>query len=137
MQWDAIAPALYEVLAADAELVAALGGAFIYPAQSSRPAKVPSVEYIMLGDVEREIFNRIIIQFDFWARGLPAAAAIEFRLRCLADDVAQELQGIPCSISFVDATTIAYPADPGVLHRAIQMEFEIVRRRYATPTEES
>jgi hypothetical protein len=137
MQWDAVMTALSDTLLADEDLVAALGGPHVYDAQSSRPSRVPSVETSMNGDLESEVFNPIAVQFDFWARGRPTIAAIESRLRLLCQDVAQELDGIPCSIRYVDATDIAYPADPGVLHRAVQIEIEVIRQPYAPLAEES
>jgi hypothetical protein len=137
MHWDAILPALSETLLADEELVAALGGPHVYDAQSSKAIRVPSVESMMIDDRETENWNPIGIQFDFWARGRSTIAAIESRIRLLCQDVAQELDGIPCSISFVSATDLSYPADPGVLHRAVQIEIEVIRQQYAPLAEES
>ena len=137
MHWDAILPALSETLLADEELVAALGGPYVYPAQSSRPIRVPSVEVLMTGDQDGETFNVISVQFDYWARGMSRAAAIEQRLRALHWDVHRLLDGIPCWCRYLDSTSLAYPADPGVLHRALQFQLEVILGKYATYTEES
>jgi hypothetical protein len=58
MMWHLVLPAWVEMLKADPELSAELGGPHIYPAQSARPVRVPSVEYTLpIIDREEENFN--------------------------------------------------------------------------------
>lgn len=134
MRWDYVIEFWTARLLADAALTSVMGySGFVYPGQAARPVKVPSIEYLMMGDVEEELFNPIQVQVDFWARGIKKAAQIERRIRVLThSDVAQDLGGERMWLRYQDARTTDYPADPGVVHRILDFQFEPIREKYAT-----
>ena len=129
MRWDAVIPDWVDRLLSDAALVQHLGGQLnVFPANASRPVKVPSVEYLMVGDRPTEIFSEIQVQVDVFARGLRLAGLIEKRVRLLTHkDVAQELGGERMWLQYQDSRTVDFPSDPGVIHRILDFEFTPVR----------
>lgn len=132
MRWDAVAVAWTDRLEADPALMQLLGGARIYPANASRPVEIPSVEYLPVVDQEGELFNTIRVQVDFWAHGTVNAWAIEKRLRLLTHhDTAQVLAGMRLWMRYLDGRTVEYPAAPGVVHRILDFEFELIRGKYS------
>lgn len=137
MKWDAVVKAMRTALLADAQLVAALGtdgngNAPIYPASASRPVHVPSVEYFMVFDRERESLNPIMIQIDYFARGIAKAAIIERRIRSvLHRDRRRTFAGSDCATLYEDGRDHDYP-ETGVVHRSLDFRFEPVREKYDT-----
>lgn len=132
MRWDVHLPALLARYAADTALQAALGGNHIYPAGASRPARVPSVEYLLFPDRDGESFNTFGLRLDVFAKPLSLAATIEKRLRVLTHgDVAQVLGSERLWLRYLDARSLDYESDPGVVHRALDFEVESVRLKYA------
>jgi hypothetical protein len=113
-------------------LVTALGGEHIYPAQASRPVRVPSVEYTLpFFDREEENHNPIDIQVDYWARGVARAATIEARIRALTHrDTARELGGYRMWTLYLDSRSHDYPADPGVFHRSLDIRLAPLRSKF-------
>lgn len=131
MRWDTVLPLLVARWNADTTLTNALGGAHIYPAQASRPVKIPSIEYLILGNPEGESFGTIRLRVDFWAKGMALTGVIEKRLYVLTHkDVAQVLGTERLWMRYVDGRTLDYEADPGVTHRALDFEIETVRLKY-------
>ena len=128
MRWDAVIPDWVERLLADVQLVQHLEGRHIYPANANRPVKVPSVEYMMIGDRPTEIFSEIQVQVDVFAKGLRVAGLIEKRIRLLTHkDVAQELGNERMWLQYQDSRQVAFPSDPGVVHRILDFQFTPVR----------
>lgn len=131
--WDVVVEDWLAQLVADTDLVAVLGADIatrITMAGSSLPVTVPSVQYLPIYDFEAENFNRFALQVDFWARGSADARLIESRLRVLTHrDVSYELGGRSIWSRFLDARSIQYPREPGVIHRSLDFEFETLRSR--------
>jgi hypothetical protein len=133
--WDKVLPAWVALLQADAELMAALGGAHIYPAQAATAVRIPSVEWLIVNDRETELFNEITVQVDFWARGTGRAATIESRLRMLTHrDTSRELGGMRMWTRYLTSRTHQYNAEPGVTHRSLDFLFEPLREKYLRPS---
>lgn len=133
MTWDVVMrDAIVPLLEADVLLVEALDGApHIYTAQSSRPRRVPSVEWIVIGDRLTENFNPIDVQFDYWAHTPGDAATIERQLRRrLHFDVRRVIAGIDMSTLLEDANAPTEESD-GVWHGLLRFVFEPVRSRQA------
>jgi hypothetical protein len=132
MIWDEVmSEAILPMLEADAALIAALGGAHIYAAQSSRPVRIPSVEWVLTDDRYTEVFNPLEVQFDFWAASAASAVEIERRLRTLLHrETRRRIAGIDMATLFTDAFSPTYPK-PGVIHKSLRFRFEPVRHRYA------
>lgn len=135
MRWDFVIEHWTDRLEADALLVSVMGAAnFVYPAQASHPVKVPSIEYAIVGDREEELFNPITVQADFWARGIKKAAQMERRIRTVThSDTAQDVGGERMWLRYLDSIQIDYPADPGVVHKALTFLFEPLREKYVAP----
>jgi hypothetical protein len=133
MTWDVVLPAWVALLEADAALVAALGGAHIYPAQAARAVRIPSVEYVMVDDREGEVFNPLIVQVDYWARGVGAAGLIEQRIRRVTHrDTARTVDlgddgMLTLWMRYIDSRSHDYTAERGVVHRSMDFRFETVR----------
>ena len=128
MRWDFVVTEWVVRLAGDAQLVSILTGLHIYSANANRPVKVPSVEYIMVGDTESENFNPIQVQVDIFARGIRRAGLIEKRVRLLThSDVGQVLGGERMWLQYQDARTVDFPSDPGVIHRIVDFQFTPLR----------
>jgi hypothetical protein len=145
MMWDIVIPAWIALLEQDADLTAALGvdadgDIPIYAATAGRKIRVPSVEWVIVSDRETELFNPVMVQVDFWVRGVAAAAVIERRMRALTHrDVSRELaldeyEGLRLWTRYIDSRTHEYRADPGVVHKSIDIQFEPVRARFHTTT---
>lgn len=137
MMWPEVLRAYETLLIEDPGLAAELGTDShglvpVYQAQSSRPARVPSVEYTLpLFDLEEENFNPFDVQVDYWARGFEQAATIEFRIRALTHrDTARELGGYRLWTLYLDSRSHEYPADPGVYHRSLDIRFAPLRSKY-------
>ena len=132
MRWDSVVVGWLARLNADAALTQALGGSHVYPAQASKPVRIPSVEYLIAYDTEGEWTNRIGFQVDYWATGVHQAKTIERRLRRLTHyDTAQYLDGERLWFRYVNGRTVEYTAAPGVVHRILDFECECVREKYA------
>ena len=133
MMWDVVLPIWLDLLEADAELIADLGGSYIYPAQAARPVRIPSVEYTLpFSDMEEENFNPFTVQVDYWARGVPKAAAIERRIREITHrDTAREIGGYRMWTQYEDSRSHEYPAELGVVHRSLDFRFTPLRDMYA------
>lgn len=135
MRWDFIIEHWTALLLADAALVSVMGSAsgWIYPADSSKPVRTPSIQYTLLYDTEGELWNRVGVQADLFIRGKKKAAQVERRVRILTHhDTAVELGGERLWMRFQDARAIEFPSDAEVVHRALDFEFEAVRGKYAS-----
>jgi hypothetical protein len=115
---------------ADAALLSVMGTRpWLFAAQSARPVKVPSIEYLMIGDTEEENFNPILVQVDLWA---PAAKAkqIEQRIHNLTHrNVSQDLGGEWVWLRKLDYRTGSYDGpEKGVIHRILDYEFKPVKQ---------
>ena len=136
MMWDEVIPAWLNLLESDATLTGVLGtdaDGFvpIYPASAGRPVRVPSVEYYFVSDTESELFNPIRVQVDYWAKGIGRAAVIERRVRLLTHrDTSRELGAHRMWTRYLDSRSHDYPADPGVVHRSMDVLFEPLRHRF-------
>lgn len=109
-----------------------LNGSHIYAASSSRPVRIPSMEWILLDDVETEVFNPIRVQFDIYGE-MEVVRVVERRVRArLTRNLRRVIGGINMSTIYQDSITLAYPAQPGIVHRALRFQFEPVRRRAVT-----
>jgi hypothetical protein len=125
MLWDEVmGNAIIPMLEDDAELVGPTGldGLYIFAAPASRPIRIPSVEWIIIGEQETEVFNPIDVQF-----------VIERRIRArLTRDTRRTIAGINMSTLFTDSYVIDFLSQPGVTHKVLRYRLEPVRRRTAS-----
>ena len=135
MMWDNVVQAAVALLLADPALTSALGTDAdgivpIYPAGASRPVLIPSVEYFIVLDRYEESLNPILVQWDYWARGMQQATTIERRLRSvLHSETRRQFAGVDCATLYDDSRDHRHP-EPGVIHRSVDIRFEPVRERY-------
>lgn len=128
MRWDFAITEWRSHLVDDAELVALLGGRHIYPASSARQVRIPSVDYRIITDTIDENFNDLTVQVDLWAEGPRVAGLIERRIRMLTHkDVYQVLGNERWLLQYEDGRTLDFPSDPGVIHRALDFRFSLLR----------
>jgi len=134
MQWDVLVTAWLARLNADTTLTGLLGGTGnIYPADASRPVKVPSLQYLVHNDHEEESFNPMGLRVDLFVRGATKAAQVERRVRQLSHRDAGQVLGTRRGwLRLLDASTLEFPSDPGVVHRALDFHLETVRSKYNT-----
>ena len=142
MRWDTvILNAIVPTLEADSALIAELGASNrIWPAEESRPIQYDSIEWLVVSDVEEEIYNRLVIQFDVrmsrnsTAPALLRAARVERRIRrLLTRPDAVRLNDIWLNARFQEARTMPVP-ERDVAHRQIDILFEPLRERYTAPS---
>lgn len=127
MRWDFVITEWADRLAADEVFMSRCQGNF-RAANATTPVKVPSVEYLMTGDIESENFNPIQVQVDIFARGMREAGLIEKKVRLLTHhDVGQVLGGERMWLQYQDARTVDFPSDPGVIHRIVDFQFTPLR----------
>lgn len=132
MRWDFALTEWRDRLIGDANLLALLDGPHIYPASSGREVRIPSVDYRIITDTVDENFNDITIQVDLWAKGPRVAGLIERRIRTLSHaDVARAIGGERWWMQYEDSRTLDFPSDPGVIHRALDFRFILLRGRSA------
>jgi hypothetical protein len=135
MLWDEVmGNAIIPMLEDDAELVGPTGldWLYIFAAPASRPIRIPSVEWIIIGEQETEVFNPIDVQFDIYARA-PELYVIERRIRArLTRDTRRTIAGINMSTLFTDSYVIDFLSQPGVTHKVLRYRLEPVRRRTAS-----
>ena len=134
MTWDVVMrDAIVPLLQADPILIGILDGAHIYTAQSSRPRKVPSIEWYVFDDRLAEVFNPFSAQFDYWADTMADAVILERQLRRrLHFDVRRRISDIDMASLLVDAMMPTEEAD-GTIHGLLRFVFEPVRSRQPIP----
>ena len=144
MRWDEVMEAVEAYLNADALLVGEMGGSLkIWPAETSRTVQYPSIEWTVTTDIETEVFNPVLVQFDIYAPAnyttgktpQQVCAAIERRLRRLLGERRgmRDIGGVQMLMSFSDARTFPVP-EPDVFARQVDFLFEPIRERYAAAT---
>lgn len=133
MRWDFAITEWRNRLVSDTNLMALLprddeNKVPIYPASSARKVTVPSVDYRIITDTIDENFNDLTLQVDLWAEGIRVAGLIERRIRMLSHkDVYQVLGGERWLLQYEDGRTLDFPSDPGVIHRALDFHFSLLR----------
>lgn len=132
MNWPDVMTEITALLEGDADLMSVLGGAYIFEGQSTRPVRVPSIEWLLVGDIEEEVFNPITVQFDYWAN-IKDAPTIEGRLRMRLNrpGTFRVIGGIYMATLYEDGYEIEYPRGPGIKHKALRFNFIPLRRRAA------
>lgn len=128
MKSDDVVTAIVAAMKADAALVTALGGEYVYHGAARKTLQVPSVEWLIVSDVRTENTERIRIQLDIWSTGYGRAVAIEERLRALfARDLPQTIGGLLMWTQLENAMDLP---DTEYTHRMLDFVFEPTRERY-------
>lgn len=128
MRWPAVITAVLDLLEADPQLSAALGGAHVYEAVTGRESRIPSLEYTVVADTEAENTEDVVVQLDVIAHGMTAAIAIETRVRALlALQLPVTIGGIEMWSMFEGGRNVPFPAQGGAVQRALDFRFTPAR----------
>lgn len=126
MKWDLALDAIVDRVKADAQLRTALGGPRIRETADGKP-EFPSVTYMIVSGPLRENTERMVMQWEFWARAETTARTIERRLRALLHRDLPELVGdMPMWLQLVDRRDHNDP-EPGTVHRSLDFAFEFAK----------
>lgn len=126
MRWDVALDAIIARVKTDPELLRALGGARIRETADGKP-EFPSVTHLVVSGPLRENTERMVMQWDLWARAEETARTIERRLRALLHRDLPELVGdVPMWLQLVDRRDHDDP-EPGTVHRSLDFAFEFAK----------
>lgn len=93
--------------------------------------QVPCLEMQIIGDVERETDNPILVQIDQWCRSMDELARSEQVLRrWFHVDVPRSFGGLMMWAEYEDGESLASPDRDNVFARAIRFRFTPLRDRY-------
>lgn len=127
MNWPDVMREIVLLLESDTELIDALGGAYIFPAPSTRPVRIPSIEWRIVSDYEEEVFNPITVQFDYWAKATEYRIETRLRVRLNRPGRFRTIGGIYMATLFEDSFDVEY--EPGFRHKMMRFQFIPLRRR--------
>lgn len=127
MNWPDVMREIVALLEGDAELMTALGGAYIVSAPSTRPAKIPSIEWRIISDYEEEVFNPITVQFDYWSVATDSTIEARLRARLNRPGRFRYVGSIYMATLFEDSFDVEYK--PGFRHKIMRFRFIPLRRR--------
>lgn len=133
MRWDQVIPAVVALLRADAARPAALERTAIHEARDATAVTVPGLTWYMVSDIEEEVWNPILTQWDVFARDWAEMAVLEGWIRGLLHaDLPQVIGGIRMWTQLVDARTLPVPEDmnPGLVHRQLDIRLTAARSKY-------
>lgn len=126
MRWDDVLLVTSEAVVADVVLAGIYGSNIRL--KGSQAHEVPGLEYLLVSDVEGEVFEPTVIQWDQYASTLEDLIASERALRRLFD---QELQvtigGVPMFCEFIDGVELEAPTGDNCHARAVRFSFHPVR----------
>ena len=126
MRWDVALDAITARVKADAQLCTALGGPRIRETADGKP-EFPSVTHMIVSGPLRENTERIVMQWDLWARAEETARTIERRLRALLHSDLPEMVGaVPMWLQLIDRRDHEDP-EPGTVHRSLDFAFEFAK----------
>lgn len=126
MRWDDVLLVTSEAVMADITLVGIYGDNVRL--KGSQVHTVPGLEYTLISDVETELFEPVVIQWDQYAPTLEDLISGERALRRLFD---QELQvsigGVPMFCEFIDGVELEAPSGDNCYARAVRFSFHPIR----------
>jgi hypothetical protein len=126
MRWDDVLLVTSDAVMADITLTGIYGDSVRL--KGSQAHTVPGLEYTLVSDVEGEVFEPIVVQWDQYASTLEDLIAGERALRHLFD---QELQvtigGVPMFCEFIDGVELEAPTGDNCYARAVRFSFHPIR----------
>ncbi len=133
MMWDRVIEACRTVILEDGILAGIYADRVRMATSSGTPfnPKTPVLEYSVIGDVERDQWAPVILQFDQWSPDVETAVASERRLRRIFNpELPQEFAGLFMWAQYVDGTILATPDRNGFVGRAVRFRFTPLRERH-------
>lgn len=133
LMWERVMKRVLAVINADVVLQEIYDGHVRM--MGSGTLQVPGLEWLLVSDVEEELWAPIIVQFDQWTPTASLVRASEFRLRALFHcELPIVLGGDMVMWSqYSDGSQLATPDRAGFVGRASRFQFTPLRRQYAFP----
>lgn len=128
MRWPAVLAAVVTAAETDAGVLAALEGEpRIYPSDDTRAGGVPSVSWTLISDTDEENTERLLVQWDVFARSVSDGIAIEraLRRRVTSEEIA-EMDGVRMWMLFRGGRGHPAPAR-GEVHRSLDVLYQPAR----------
>lgn len=128
MMWEELMVRVIEHINTDSVLTMLYGGN-IRKARGDSEIETPLLEYNLISDVEEELWNPIVIQFDQWQDTADAVRHSEQRLRFLFhSDMPLTLDGVQFFSVYLDGEVLTDENRDGFSGRAIRFRFTPLRR---------
>jgi hypothetical protein len=137
VRWDTVLRALIVTVEADPLLagIYSVGGVLQFRKIGTGQRVVPSLEYMLIGDSETELWAPCTVQFDQWVKTSEDLRASERRLRGYFHlDVPGPIGGIGMFAQYLDGDDKPMPDREGVFGRSIRFRFTPLRERYDSAT---
>lgn len=133
MMWDQVMLRVIEMINADPVLAEIYHGTLQQAGTAAQA--VPSIEWILITDIEDELWAPCVIQFDLWNRVAADCRRGEFRLRSMFHSNLQLIIGGDLQIwsQYTDGSMLATPDRSNIIGRALRFKFTPLRRQYALP----
>lgn len=133
MMWDEVMSRINTEILADSTLSTIFGTEF--KAAGTGVLSVPSLEWMLVGDREDELWAPMIVQFDIWVKTASSARVAERRLRELYHrDLPRYLGDIQMWTVYSDGSWLASPDRAQHTGRAVRFTFTPLREKYALPS---
>lgn len=140
MRWDSVVPAAITLLEQDAAIADVVGDAIVHNfaglSDTERKFRVPSIEVHVISDVEQEVFNPLLTQFDLFAHTTGDLITLERRVRHhLHHDVPVVIGGIGMWAQ-VEARRIIPGTGGEILGVALDIRLTAIRENYTRDEEQ-
>ncbi len=134
MMWDEVMQRVLNEILAD-PIMSSIYGTSVAAATSSAKQIAPTLEWMLISDIEQELWAPMIVQFDQFTKNPASLRLSEFRLRSLYHrDTPVVLTDIQMWTQYFDGNTIEVPDRSGFYGRSIRFRFTPLRRQYALPS---
>lgn len=127
LNWDVVIQAVVAAVQSDADLIATLGTVTVTPAEDSVEQAVNTFRYMVISDLEEEVYNPIVLQIEYRARNRATAVVMDKRLRRILDHKTPRVfGGLEMATTYQDSREMA-DILPGTVRRSLDFRFEPTR----------
>jgi hypothetical protein len=133
MRWPDVTLALATAAASDATLAGIYGDNI--RAKGVQQYQAPSLEYLLVSDVETELWEPVVVQWDQYAPTEDDLIASERRLRALfSHELAVTIEGVTMFCEFLGGESLSdAPTRENTYARAVRFVFEPLRGALQRP----
>ena len=129
MKWDQVVKAQITEIMADPKLATIYGANVRMMGTGTQ--LVPSLEYMVIGDAETELWNPVTIQWDQWCFTMDDLIASERQLRRIFhQDLPVVMAGLRCWTQYTDGAPLTAPDRNDFHGRAIRFTVTPLREQY-------
>jgi hypothetical protein len=126
MRWPDVTEAMAQAATADVVLAGVYGSNIRM--KGAQEHAVPGLEYTLVSDVETELWEPMVVQWDQYALTLDDLIASERALRALfSSDLATTIGAVAVYCEFLDGVNIEAPSGDNCYARAIRFAIEPLR----------